>query len=120
MSKDDHFPTVGFVWQAFLFSVGFLLTHPVCFPTGVEPVHRDGEKGLLPADPGLGDPHPHTVEDPEGGRRPHGGPQEAHVCVGYGRQSPRLKIFVSLWTVRKLLRQSERTLSLDSTCNSVI
>ena len=29
MSKDDHFPVVGFVWQAFLFSVRFLLPHPV-------------------------------------------------------------------------------------------
>ena len=31
MSKDDHFPIVGFVWQAFLFSVRFLLTHPVYY-----------------------------------------------------------------------------------------
>ena len=29
MSKDDHFPIVSFVWRAFLFTVRFLLTHPV-------------------------------------------------------------------------------------------
>ena len=29
MSKDDHFPIVGFVWWAFLYRVSFLLTHPV-------------------------------------------------------------------------------------------
>ena len=29
MSKDDHFPIVGFVWRAFLFSVRFLLMDPV-------------------------------------------------------------------------------------------
>ena len=29
MSKDDHFPIVSFVWQAFLLSVRFLLMHPV-------------------------------------------------------------------------------------------
>ena len=31
MSKDDHFPIVGFVWQAYLFSVRVLLTHPVYY-----------------------------------------------------------------------------------------
>ena len=30
MIKDDHFPNVGFVCQAFLYSVRFLLTQPVC------------------------------------------------------------------------------------------
>ena len=34
MRKDDHFPVVGFVWPAFLFSVRFLLTHPVCVAAG--------------------------------------------------------------------------------------
>ena len=28
MTKDDHFPNVGFVCRAFLYSVRFLLTHP--------------------------------------------------------------------------------------------
>ena len=29
LRKDDHFPIVGFVWRTILFSVRFLLTHPV-------------------------------------------------------------------------------------------
>ena len=29
MIKDDHFPNVGFVCQAFLYSIRFLVTHPV-------------------------------------------------------------------------------------------
>ena len=29
MSKDDHFPNISFVQLAFLYSVRFLLTHPV-------------------------------------------------------------------------------------------
>ena len=31
MSEDDHIPNFGFVQQAFLNSVMFLLTHPVTF-----------------------------------------------------------------------------------------
>ena len=50
MSKDDHFPNISFVQWAFLYSVGFLLTHPVNCVHGcgvdcgrLQTCHQNGE-----------------------------------------------------------------------------
>ena len=68
MRHDDHFPIVGFVWWAFLYSVRFLLTHPVythlgsnLLVQGLHPlllkIHLRVDVGQLPPEPlhpGLG------------------------------------------------------------------